>query len=848
VAALLAATGLSAAESAAGRCDRLAAEPGAVEGVAGVELAAIDAEAAIAACAAALEESPTDPRLAYQYARALERAGRLEEAQRLYGWAAADGYAPAAAALERLAAATAAPLALAPEAAVKAESLAGLAAVLRRYEASLPPDPADPLTVLAEVGGEPQALLDWVAANTRLVAYRGELRGAVGVLIDRSGNSLDRALLLAEFLRHGGYEVRLARATLAPEQARLLLPATLRTAPVPELPPLTTDEAVAFFEGEPRLDPAEVRQAAEVSEREQQQARARFDERLALVLPAVRDAVAPYAAGATHAEQAEMLAALADHFWVQLRTGAGWRDLDPEGAALGVVAPGETFELGKLPAELRQSVVLRVVLELQDSKGRREERLVEWQGFTAELLDRPLQLSHVPRTLSAVDLEWLIAQPDARERILAILDEEQGWMPLLSIGEQVLVDRLFTRDGRIAPANANAFAGTGASLGSLFDQADDVLGGGEAAAAAEPAVPTAEWLEIEVRVPGADPKVERRTIFDLVGPAMREAGTVAAFTDAQLRERAVRLLGSTQILLLGAAPSALQMEHVQAGELQARAERLGSMLAAGMIDLEALPMPPPGVPLTLLSFARDRMVAPVGRPRAVGSPTVVLLHKRIALTSDLTVATQMEVDIVRNEVTAPADSFATRLTQGVVDTVLEGLLLGEQPGLRNAAARHGADLAAGRPWTRIEAADLPRLAAAGLPADDRARLQADLAAGYIVIAPAGPEAATPGELAWWRIDPRNGTALGMLSSGGGATMVEWGAVMQTFLVSACGTAALGVAMAGGDASTRVVLLTGLGACAAVGPLGLVTAVPGLVVAGGAGVLGIAAAVLIYNVP
>ncbi|HKY93941.1 MAG TPA: tetratricopeptide repeat protein, partial [Kiloniellales bacterium] len=87
VVVLLAATGPSAAESSADLCNRLAAEPGTIEGVPGVEVAAIDAEAAIAACAAALEETPGDARLTHQYARALERAGRLDEAERLYEWA-----------------------------------------------------------------------------------------------------------------------------------------------------------------------------------------------------------------------------------------------------------------------------------------------------------------------------------------------------------------------------------------------------------------------------------------------------------------------------------------------------------------------------------------------------------------------------------------------------------------------------------------------------------------------------------------------------------------------------------------------------------------------------------------
>jgi hypothetical protein len=840
LAALVAAWGVSLAESAAELCDRLAAEPGTVDGVAGVDLTAIDPEPAIAACAAALDEAPGDPRLTHQYARALEGAGRLDDARRLYQWAAADGYAPAAAALERLAAMPDAPVTLPAEAAAKAETLAGLAAVLNRYLASLPPDPADPLTVLAEVGGDPQALLGWVAANTALVAYRGELRGAAGVLIDRSGNSLDRALLLAELLRQSGQEVRLARTALTPKQARLLLPATLRTVAVPALPPLTAEQVAGLFEGEARVDPAMVRQAVEATQQEQERAQTLFRDRMGLVLPALREAVVPFAAEAGRAAEAETLAALADHVWVQLRNGTAWSDLDPDGATLGSLVPSETFEPGKVPAELRQSVTLRVVLELQDSNGRREERLLEWQGFPAELIDRPLQLSHVPRRLSATDLEWLLALPDARERMLAVLDEEQGWMPVLAIGDEVLVDRLFTRDGRVAPANANAFADAGKSIGSLFDEADSLLGGGEGTAPPEPAVPTAEWLEIEVRVPGAAPAVERRTLFDMIGPAAREAGALATFTDERLRERALRLLGETQILLLGAAPSALQVEHIQVRELRALAERLSSLLSSGTIDLDALPAARrPPAPLAMLRFARERMAAPIGLQRAVGSPTVVLQHLRLVSISEQTIEAQVEIDIVRNEVAPAQDFFGTRLAQGVADTVLEALIL---DGQRNTAVRHAADLAEGRVWTRVDPADLSRLAPAGVPADYRARLQADLAAGYIVIAPAQPEAAAPDELAWWRIDPRNGTALGMLANGGGAAMVEYSFAENALVATFCGAfAALAVSIGGTNQMTVLSSGLGLGMCIAGG-----FAAPqamGFAFGAGAGVVGTAVLLL-----
>lgn len=843
VAAMLATTVASLADSPTELCDRLAAEPGAVNGVAGVELAEIDAEAAIAACAAALEEAPGDPRLTYQYARALERAGRLGEAERLYGWAAEDGFGPAVEAQQRLAASAPPPASLPADAAAKAEMLAGLAAVLNRYQASLPPDPADPLTVVAEAGSDPEALLDWVAANTRLVAYQGELRGAEGVLLDRAGNSLDRAQLLAALLQYGGFEVRLARAALTPERARLLLPATLRTVGVPALPALGDAQVAALFGAEQRLNAAHVQAAVAAAEQERSRARALYDERLAVLLPAMKAATVPLAAEAESDGAAQTLAALADHVWVQLRIGGGWRDLDPDGPALGPLVPSETFAPEALPAALRQSVTLRVVLELQDGTGRREETLLHWEGFPADLIDRPVVLSHVPRTLGSIDLGRLAVDPDARDRLLAALDEEQGWIPLLTVGEETVVDRLFTRDGAIAAANANSFATAGGAMVDLFQDIDTVLGGGEPIAH-ERAEPTAEWLEIEIRTPGAAPVIERRTLFDLVGPAARDAGAAVTFTEAQLRERALRLLGDTQVLILGAAPSELHVTHIETRDLALLAGRLSDLLAAGNVDLDALPTPAPTTPAALYNFASQRLLLSGSAQAANSAPLVVLQHRRLTLSADLAVGAQVEMDIVRNEVAATQRPFLTRLTQGVSDTVLEGVALGEMAGgeladVRNAAALHAADEAAGRRWTRVEPVD-PRLSAADLPADYRARLRADIAAGYVVIAPT--RAGAGQMLAWWRVEPRSGMALGMLADGGGAVMVEWESIASFMMSAGCTFFIVGGRVGSGEALDPA-LIGGLAICIASGGFGAIANVPGMLFGSGASIAAVAVHIL-----
>ncbi len=77
-------------------CDRLAASPYDKDGIVpGLEFDRIDAEAAIRACFAALQEYPSSNRFLYQYGRALEKAQRYPEAIASYQKAAAAGYTSA---------------------------------------------------------------------------------------------------------------------------------------------------------------------------------------------------------------------------------------------------------------------------------------------------------------------------------------------------------------------------------------------------------------------------------------------------------------------------------------------------------------------------------------------------------------------------------------------------------------------------------------------------------------------------------------------------------------------------------------------------------------------------------
>lgn len=87
----------------------------------------------------------------YEYARALERSGKRDQAKQIYRWI--DGYTPANAALARLAG----PLTgEATEHKKFARKFDAIAAVAARIAKATPRDHDDPNTVLAKTGKDPR--------------------------------------------------------------------------------------------------------------------------------------------------------------------------------------------------------------------------------------------------------------------------------------------------------------------------------------------------------------------------------------------------------------------------------------------------------------------------------------------------------------------------------------------------------------------------------------------------------------------------------------------------------------------------------------------------------------------
>jgi len=397
--------------------------------------------------------------------------------------------------------------------------------------------------------------------------------------------------------------------------------------------------------------------------------------------------------------------------------------------------------------------------------------------------------------LAEADAQQLLAaiRPAPAEPLPAAPAAARAGAPRIGAAS-VELDRLAEETAQQA-ADLTALSGAvRGSVGELGAALDPHGGGKPPPEPPATGVLTAEWIEYEVRAPGAKPRTIRRQIFDLVGPAARTAAADRAkLTDEQRTDRALALDGRTSLLVLGAQPSPDFVQHLALTAIADRADLLPALARPitgpppkPTADRMAELTPPPPAALYAVAILRHQW-SPHRERVYLDRPTVLAHHgfvRRGPAAGDLRVCEA--IDIVANDVAVKPAAAAekphqVRLEQGVFDTVAETALGMGCGRFDSAAGTLSAAAAQGIKWVTLRGAADPALAKLRLPPDDRARIERDLAQGAAVVVPERPvppdaPGAAPG-VAWWRIDPATGTTLGIGLHGWGPSMTERAALV-----------------------------------------------------------------------
>jgi hypothetical protein len=676
----------------------------------------------------------------------------------------------------------------------------------------IPKDTFDLQAALELTDLTPEGILTWVRDNTYFVPYQGALRGAQGVLMDRVGNSLDRAMLLQGLLQLLGYETQLARAQLSEAQAQDIL---AKTNPIPAegALPQTADTDINAelkkYVSEFGLDGAQLTQALEQAKQQRETLQAELKTRVASQTEFLMNALGN-PSGDVAAEKAKQVVSLQDHWWVQYQEGGVWVDLDPTLPDAvpnqKIVAPSETLTastLEELPQELLHTLQIKVVLECTLDSGLQETTLVESPVLIpANLLGQRIAISHVP-----VNMPQTFDSSDSAALKDLILEQDR-WFPVLSIGSQQLFTSDYTSSCEIGVATPPS---PGTAVGGALENALDVFGGMDGTDMSQTETDervTAQWIDYTLHVPGESDEIIRRQIFDELGPEARASGSSLYVSSEQQRLNwRTALLGSTDVLpLVGQLSPDYVAWMISQSLLDNRRVMQDALLGKdSRADVDASRYP--SGQLYSLSLARQMLVQINGVYLA--QPNLVSYHRQWQQNQEGVFEPLEGFDIVTNTVEIDAktraDVFVARLEQGVLDTNAEAIIgaleCQRADGILCASGRNAGETLAlspqqGLQWIVVRTAN--DLSQVTLPEDLLTRVKQDLIQGYVVVLPKNVVVPLESSV-WWRVDPNSGASLGMGDRGWGQDMLEY-----QFLVNLGG---FGFCMAGGIGGNNVVRST-----------------------------------------
>ena len=663
---------------------------------------------------------------------------------------------------------------------VQIKDLAALVDLIVARAAELPRSEFDPAALAQELGKNPQAHFEWVREHTWWAPYRGLLRGSRGLLLDRVGSNLDRAVLLGDLLRLSGHEVRLAHAELSQSQAREMLndvrpPPHQRLSPAPRarvanVSKHAIDDLVPGFEASMLQESAESRRIDE-------EASALVATQASELYAKVKDA-----AGKTSVrDERAAIDAMRDYWWVERKENGKWIAMDvllPDGqpgSALSEVSRTSAWSAADampgIPDSDWHAVRIRVVVERYADGVTSESTVLETSVRPAAVLERPIRLLHMPSPWPETFLD-----PATDPNVFGnAAVNVKNWVPFLQIGDEIVAQSGFADNGDFISdpftAKSSVADAGGAGFMTGFGEA---LGGGEIASSAL----TAEWLDYEIHVPGHAAQRLRRPVFDLLGSVRRSAKIVDfdASTNERLIERYEALLSSTHILLQVSDLTIDYLAHLETRSVAANQAEIRELsqerdatkagkLASAILARSDIWGPLPGFALWRRELDEMSSASFIDRPNVlnyrVGRP---------AVNADR-VAFRELIDVASNSRGvhwgASQNPFEVRLRQGVADTVAEMLAIGSDfNSMENTAAiflKAGNDPDRG---TIITPGDGVAFQGLDWPEDASARLGEDINAGFVAVVLRHP--IPDGErrrVGWWRIDPVSGETIGVMDTG-----------------------------------------------------------------------------------
>jgi hypothetical protein len=685
------------------------------------------------------------------------------------------------------------------------------------------------------LGSDPAAMFHFVRDEIRYEPYTGVLRGALGTLLCRAGNSLDRSLLLAALLGKAGFKTQIASGQLNAQQAQILVnrlfePVKPVPSAVPSLAELAPEVGRAMGVDQAKL----LRLSDEMQKYGQRQNKQLIDyvDHESSFLSNLLSKAGVDAGMITSNDQ--LLAEASLHYWVQYQNPSGqWVDLD---SAFTDAEPGKTvasatntFAPDSIPEELyhhlRVSLTLRVAQVTDGNDGPTSDTvLLDQELRVAEQQGKDIILANSPVPIPKFTTPGL--------SLIEALAPTKGYQTVLQVGDRVIAGKYFDLGGRVSDNLGGPVGDAVTNAGGVGNGVGGIAGGINGAFGSAPSEGNAtrivgEWADYKLTSPGAAVGGIHDYRRDVIAPVTvqswsandpNDSRTVPTKLGKDVLQR--RLLWSTELLPVSGA---IVPDYV--GYLLIKSFMVGRTLldhsfklAYGVSSDDALPNPPPGAPIANLSVAAgamnlikeipDRAFASLrsyfGSPGLIAYETGTLDSFHASSPADLNAwAPAQRYDVVscaprvveRTGGLADASGRAAslHLLLGVLITRLEWALMAASTGGPNAGPNGQRVLNATQVFAAAEKSGLRQivlrpgplglkdLAAESLPDPIKAEVSSVLASGDTVVLPLDVVNVNGQiQFAWWRFDNQSGELIGIMPGGRGDAAAEQ-ALLQQFV-------------------------------------------------------------------
>lgn len=640
--------------------------------------------------------------------------------------------------------------------------------IVNRLRAAIDRTQFDPTALNSSLGFDPAALARFVTNEIHFEQYPGVLRGAAGTLMGRAGNALDQSILLGHLLDEAGMDWRIARGALSSEDAERLI--NQMTGNRDPLPPAGDVASI-------RQSFADLYRALGYSEADisvLMQANPDADRRLYESVTAsdtdfIVDALGQ--AGVELGDRAAISALIEearDYYWVEYRTDAfeEWNTVHPAFGKNAAPSVGITESFTTPPSDLYHRIRFEVFIEQKSQDKLVTNSIFTREGTVVDLVGKPFVFGITP--------DNLVENPfvDLREK----LRETGLFFPSFN---SRLEGNAFDLDGRSISVSAYQIdqSGLGDVLRSQAKQLEIALGGLEGLGdhelrdASDVYALTAVWIEYGITVPGKGEKTHQRYLMDRIGMSNREAGIAKTTDDTDLIDAALTL---PSITLLSVASNKLPDSYAY----HRFAERLS--LEVDILSAATSPDSFDSIPSSLLERffpLQDVALTAVFDLGHDLSPT------KVNYRSEPTVVALMQGQSARVDVVNHARRFfdtsdgllfdpLAAVRGGVWDSFVERTpLLPAVSGVSVAGTEFRKAQTAGSEFHVFTPTDSDAVAALDYSPGTTYDIRDVLRRGHAVIV-SSPDSADQSDAYWWRVNPKSGEVLGMMTGGYGIASVE----------------------------------------------------------------------------